>query len=346
MIDARELMSDDGAVIAMLCSQLGLSGGDEPAVAPLTLREWNALARKIHDSEIKYPRSLLGLSAEELARRLGLSGAEADRISQLVARGGSMALELEQLAASGIWCVTRADDAYPARLRNALKHQAPAVLFGSGELDILQKPAIAIVGSRNLDERGEDFARRLGTLCAEHSVAAVSGGARGTDRVAMQAALEAGGHAVGILADSLGRTIRQPDVREFVTDGRLVLLTPYRPDNGFSVGAAMGRNKMIYGASDYSVVVSSDYQKGGTWAGAVETLTAGWCPVFVRSGANVGPGNRELINKGAQPFSDAEIDGLDNIIEWMKEQVGSRPQQGELLTPYLSARPSWNGGRS
>ncbi len=61
---------------------------------------------------------------------------------------------------------------------------------------------------------------------------------------------------------------------------------------GFSVGAAMGRNKIIYGASDYSVVVSSDYQKGGTWAGAVETLTAGWCPVFVRSGTSVGPGNK------------------------------------------------------
>ena len=329
MIDARELMSDDGAVIVMLCSQLGLSDG--PAAAPLTLREWNTLARKIHDSEIKYPRSLLGLSAEELAKHLGVSVAEADRIAQLLARGGSIALELEHLAASGIWCVTRADDAYPARLRDALKHRAPAVLFGAGEFEILQKPSIAIVGSRNLDESGESFARSLGALCAEHSVAVVSGGARGTDRVAMQAALEAGGHAVSILADSLVRTIRQPDVREFVTDGRLVLLTPYRPDNGFSVGAAMGRNKIIYGASDYSVVVSSDYQKGGTWAGAVETLTAGWCPVFVRSGTNVGAGNRELINKGALPLSEAEIDGLGNVIEWMKEHVGSRPQQGELL---------------
>jgi predicted Rossmann fold nucleotide-binding protein DprA/Smf involved in DNA uptake len=331
MIDARELMSDDGSVVAMLCSHLGLGGSDEPAAAPLTLREWNALARKIHDSEVKYPRSLLGLSAEDLAKRLGLSVTEADRISQLVARGGSIALELEHLAASGIWCVTRMDDAYPARLRNTLRHRAPPVLFGAGEFEILRKPSVAIVGSRNLDESGESFARSLGALCARHSVAVVSGGARGTDRVAMQAALEAGGHAVSILADSLVRTIRQPDVREFVTDGRLVLLTPYQPDNGFSVGAAMGRNKIIYGAADYSVVVASDYQKGGTWAGALETLTAGWCPVFVRLGANVGPGNRGLINKGAQPLSEAEIDDLGNIIDWMKEHAHARPQQGELL---------------
>lgn len=331
MINARELMSDDGAVVAMLCSHLGLVGGDEPLAAPFTLREWNALERKIHDSEVRYPRALLGLSAVDLAQPLGLVAAEGERIAELLARGGSLALELEHLSASGIWCVTRMDDAYPARLRNTLKHQAPPVLFGAGEFEIFQKPSVAIVGSRNLDESGESFARSLGALCARHSVAVVSGGARGTDRVAMQAALESGGHAVGILADSLVRTIRQPDVREFVTDGRLVLLTPYGPDNGFSVGTAMGRNKIIYGAADYSVVVASDYQKGGTWAGAVETLTAGWCPVFVRSGANAGPGNRELINKGALLLGDDELTGIDNIVEWMKQHAGLRPQQGELL---------------
>src|SRR6266480_4506194 len=99
MIGMHELMSEDGAVVAMLCSHLGLGGDDEPAVAPLTLREWNALARKIHDSEIKHPRGLLGLSVEALTGPLGLTAPEAERIAQLLARGGSMALELERLAA-------------------------------------------------------------------------------------------------------------------------------------------------------------------------------------------------------------------------------------------------------
>src|SRR6267142_2165468 len=99
MISARELMSDDGAVIAMLCSHLGLGRSDEPTVAPLTLREWNALAKKIQDSEIKYPRGLLGLNVEALTKPLGLAAPEAERIVQLLARGGSLALELERLAA-------------------------------------------------------------------------------------------------------------------------------------------------------------------------------------------------------------------------------------------------------
>src|SRR2546425_178268 len=117
MIDARELMSDDGIVIVMLCSQLALSDGFE--AAPLTLKEWNALARKIHDSDLRQPGRLLGLSAEDVAKRLGLATAEAERIVGLLARGGTLALELEHLAASGVWCVTRMDDAYPVRLRNS-----------------------------------------------------------------------------------------------------------------------------------------------------------------------------------------------------------------------------------
>lgn len=328
MLGADKLLGEDGTVIVMLCSQLGL--GDENRDGALTLKEWSELARKIQESELRHPGALLGLAAGELAARLGLAQSEAERIAKLLGRGGTIAQELEHLAASGIWCVTRADDAYPARLRNALKHQAPAVLFGAGKPAILQKPAIAIVGSRDLDAPGEEYARRLGALSARDSVAVVSGGARGTDRFAMQAALDAGGYAVGILADSLGRLIRQPDVREFVSDGRLVLMTPYRPDSGFSVGAAMGRNKIIYGASDYAVVVSSDYQKGGTWAGAVEALKAEWCPVFVRSGPNTGTGNKELKLRGALPLTEAELDSAGDITEWMKNRAGSRLKQAEL----------------
>jgi DNA processing protein len=329
MNDARELLSEDGMAMVMLCSQLGL--GDERDATALSLKEWNALAQKIGASDLKRPSALLDMAAQEMAKELGVILSDAERIVQLLARGGTIALELENLANTGIWCVARVDDAYPARIRKTLKHRAPPVLFGAGALTILQRPAVAAVGSRNLDEPGEDFAKQLGALCARASLTVVSGGARGTDRISMQAGLDSGGRAAGVLADSLSKSIRQPDVRELVADGRLVLLTPYRPDNGFSVGAAMGRNKIIYGAADYAVIVSSDYQKGGTWAGAIEALKADWCPVFIRSGANVAAGNKELVNKGALPISDVELAGTEDIVEWMKARAGLRMKQPELL---------------
>jgi predicted Rossmann fold nucleotide-binding protein DprA/Smf involved in DNA uptake len=239
-------------------------------------------------------------------------------------------LELEQLAASGIWCITRLDPDYPSRIRNSLKHQAPPVLFGAGDSSILERPAIGIVGSRNIDDEGANFARRLAEKCARSSVAVVSGGARGTDRIAMQGALDAGGYSVGIVADSLAKTIRQSDVRNLIADQRLILLTPYRPDNAFSVGGAMGRNKIIYGSSNYAVIVSSEYEKGGTWSGAVEALTAGWCPLFVRATETSGRGNQELISKGAHALSEPNLTDVDDVIGWMKENSASAPRQ-EML---------------
>ena len=83
----------------------------------------------------------------------------------------------------------------------------------------------------------------IGRKAAAVRLPVVSGGARGTDRIAMQAALDAGGRAFGVLADSLERTIRQPDLRQLLIEGQLVLLTPYAPTAGFSVGAAMGRKQ-------------------------------------------------------------------------------------------------------
>jgi predicted Rossmann fold nucleotide-binding protein DprA/Smf involved in DNA uptake len=220
----------------------------------------------------------------DLSKTLALPPDEAERIARLLEFSTQLSVELQFLFERGLWAVTRVDELYPARLRDTLKHQAPTVLFGAGDIRLLQRAGVAVVGSRNIDEAGAAFAREVGAKAVAAKRPVVSGGARGTDRIAMQAALEADGLAFGALADSLERTARQADVREFVGDGKLVLLTPYAPTAGFSVGAAMGRNKLIYGLAEFAVVVSSDHQTGGTWAGAVEALKANWCPVLVRDG--------------------------------------------------------------
>jgi predicted Rossmann fold nucleotide-binding protein DprA/Smf involved in DNA uptake len=65
----------------------------------------------------------------------------------------------------------------------------------------------------------------------------------------------------------------------------------------------MQRNKLIYALADAALVISSDYQKGGTWAGAAEQLTTlRLVPVFVRSQGEIDKGLQELQNMGAQPW--------------------------------------------
>jgi hypothetical protein len=62
----------------------------------------------------------------------------------------------------------------------------------------------------------------------------------------MNAALTSRGTAVGILADSLEKSIRNPENRAAISRGDLCLVTPYSPSAPFSVGTAMGINKLIY----------------------------------------------------------------------------------------------------
>jgi DNA processing protein len=109
----------------------------------------------------------------------------------------------------------------------------------------------------------------------------------------MRGALEASGKVAGVLADSLERAALNREPRNVLMDGQLVLISPYDPSAGFNVGHAMQRNKLIYVLADAALVVSSDYEKGGTWAGAVEQLDKlRLVPVYVRSNRETGKGWR------------------------------------------------------
>jgi DNA processing protein len=83
-------------------------------------------------------------------------------------------------------------------------------------------------------------------------------------------------------------------------EGQLALVSPYDPDAGFNVGHAMGRNKQIYALADAALVVNADFNKGGTWSGAVEQLDKfRFGPVFVRATGETTKGLEGLRKKGA-----------------------------------------------
>src|SRR6266542_2765516 len=314
LMNARDYLNDDGHVLLALCSAFGLPDNAEAeGLTPFKLAEWNQLSRKIAASSLKQPAALQGQNADALARELAVAPNEGLRIARLLDRAGRLAPELENLFSRGMWVVTRLDERYPAKLRDTLKHQAPTVLFGAGEIHFLSRAGIAVIGSRNIDEAGRTFAQEIGRKCAASKMPVVSGGARGTDRFAMDGAMAAGGIALGALADSLEATVRKPDVRQLLLDERLALITPYAPTAGFAV------------------VVSSDHQSGGTWAGAVEALKAGWCPVFVRDGEGVPKGNRELLKLGASPLPTRELSKISNLSAWMNEHGAARPPDRELF---------------
>lgn len=67
----------------------------------------------------------------------------------------------------------------------------------------------------------------------------------------------------------------------------------------------LGRNKIVYGLADVTLVVCSDNGSGGTWEGAKEAIRRGFGPVAVWSGDGEGPGNAALIALGGTTITDA-----------------------------------------
>lgn len=319
-------LSPDSLALLLLCSQLGL---DDDTAKPLTLREWNPLARRLQAASLR-PSDLLQQPERDLRSTLDLDTEHATRISQLLAR--DIQSDLSRLESLGIFPLTRADSDYPEKYRTRLRDSAPAVLFYSGNKILLGQPGIAVVGSRHLDDAGQECARLVGNACGFSGQVLYSGGAKGVDTISTDSALEASGTAVSVLADSLERAVKSR--KEALSGGNLCLVTPYRPNAGFSVGAAMGRNRLIYTLADYALVVASDAEIGGTWAGATEALKNTWLPIFVLKHEQMPEGNKLLLGKGALAFPHPFKEELVKLPEWMKEKAASlppKPNQSSLF---------------
>jgi DNA processing protein len=293
-------LSQDGQVILLLTAPL-MAGRTEPSADLLTPSEYRRLAVFLRDAQ-RDPGDLLTAEADSLLRQCqGI--VDGDRMRRLLGRGFLLSQAVERWQARAIWVVTNADASYPRRLTERLKDIAPTVLYGCGDTTILATGGLAVVGSRNATPALLTYTERIGQLAAHAQQTVVSGGARGIDQAAMRGALEAGGKVVGILADSLERAALNREYRAPLMEGRLVLVSPCDPMAGFNVGNAMQRNKLIYALADAGLVISSDYQRGGTWTGAAEQLTKlRLVPVFVRSRGELGRGITELQVLGARPW--------------------------------------------
>ncbi|MBD2775684.1 DNA-processing protein DprA [Iningainema tapete] len=293
------VLAPDTQAILLLCASFGQNRQIEPQ--PLTLSEYNCLAEWLLENHMR-PADLLQPTAKEQLQKITVSKLNPDRLLSLLERGAMLSFAVEKWTNQGLWVLGRSDTNYPKRLKQRLRHSAPAILYGVGNIELLSMGGLAIVGSRDVDEEILGYTQRVAQKMAELRMQVISGGARGVDTAAMLGVLNAGGTAVGVLADSLTKAGVNGNYRNSIKEGRLTLVSSYDPDAGFNTGNAMGRNKYIYTLADYALVVSSSVNKGGTWAGAVETLQRQDVPIFVRMHPTVSEGNRQLHNMGAKPF--------------------------------------------
>ena len=193
-------------------------------------------------------------------RASGLSERATDALVQTRGRI-SLDGEIARIERAGVSILTMADDGYPRLLREI--PSPPPILYVLGELTSADEGGIGIVGTRRATAYGREMARRLAEGLARAALTVVSGLARGIDGIAHEAALEARGRTIAVVASGLD-TVYPPEHRhlaERITGaGAVVSEFPLgtKPDAAnFPV-----RNRLISGLSRGVVVVEAPMKSG------------------------------------------------------------------------------------
>lgn len=200
--------------------------------------------------------------------------------------------------------VTRATESYPTIVRRRLGLDSPGCLWAKGDLSILNKPGVSLVGSRDLEEPNRKFAEEVGRQAALQGLVLVSGNARGADKAAQNACLEAGGQVISVVADSLC---------EHKPTDHMLFLSESSFDEPFSAQRAISRNRVIHTLGRMVFVAQSSLEKGGTWDGTVKNLRSGWSPVACyRDGSEA---MTQLEQMGAYLINKEDVQDFGNLPE-------------------------------
>ncbi|QQD18313.1 DNA-protecting protein DprA [Spongiibacter nanhainus] len=295
----------DSSALAWLCLQ---QQADIPAP------QWRALHSAVTD-----PRALNSLSPQQ-RQLLMLDSATLDRWSQLVSE--------HQLTRFGTWLdeldlqvLSIHDAAYPALLKEI--SDPPELLFYRGQLSTLDRPMLAMVGSRRPSRRGADDARDFADILARAGMGIASGMALGIDAAAHRGALAAEGATVAVLGT--GADICYPRSHRALYDDiaqRGLILSELPPGSPPLRHHFPRRNRLISGLSLGVLVVEAAIKSGSliTARLALEQNRE----VFALPGSIHNPASRGcngLIRSGAKL-----VESIDDILEelsgWTAYQRG------------------------
>jgi DNA processing protein len=301
-------------------------------------RDWLRLIR----TENVGPRTFRSLINE-----FGTAARAIERLPELARRGGRTALnvaaedeaeaEIARAARIGVRFVAIGEREYPALLRET--HDAPPVLAVRGQIDILNRPAIAIVGSRNASAAGSRFASVLARDLGAAGFLVVSGLARGIDSAAHRASLDSG--TVAVLAGGSDR-IYPPEHTELeaqiIEHGAAVSEMPM----GWEPRARdfPRRNRIIAGIA-YGVVVVEAAERSGSLITARLANESGR-EVFAVPGSPIDPrsgGTNRLIREGATLVTSAA-----DVVEVLTPIMGRSNPHAGWREPAIDSTPTEPSG--
>ncbi|CAN4265860.1 Smf Predicted Rossmann fold nucleotide-binding protein involved in DNA uptake [Methylophilaceae bacterium] len=217
---------------------------------------------------------------------------------------------LTWLAQANNHLVTLADADYPKALLEIA--DPPPLLYAKGNLALLNKLSIAIVGSRNASVQGEKNAEAFAQGLAEHGLCIVSGLALGIDGAAHRGALKAKGDTIAVVGTGLDMVYpaQHRDLAHQIASSGLIISefplgTLSKPQN------FPRRNRLISGLSLGCLVVEANLKSGSQITARLSAEQGR--EVFAIPGSIHSPlakGCHQLIKQGAKL-----VDSLQDIVE-------------------------------
>lgn len=278
----------------LLTSHLG-----DPERKCLTVAQFRALASRVRQA---IPEQAMRDMVPEDLTRLGYGGEMAERIVGLLNEEWRLDAYLNRAKTAGCGVITRGSEAYPQALRVRLGLDAPGCLWYKGDLSLLDFPIVALVGSRDLLPNNREFAREAGIQAAQQGFTLVSGNARGSDKTAQEACLEAGGRVISVLAD---------DLSQHKETDHMLYLSEDSFDFAFSPQRALSRNRVIHGLPLLTLVAQCGWKAGGTWDGTVRNLRGQWSKVCCFDDGS--EASALLAQMGAEPITIGQLRNLEEL---------------------------------
>ena len=276
-------------------------------------------------------------TVRELAARAGSVVAAWEAFPKKLSRtGGEVDWEDEFAKAGkfGVEIVTPADETYPRMLRDA--PGAPLALYVKGDVEALNKPMIAMIGTRRATSYGRDLANRLSYDLCKAGWGIVSGLALGIDGEAHRGALEADGVTVGVIGSGLDRFYPEENrelAREMVRKGGAVV-------SEFPFGRPPDRDTFpirnhVVAALARGVVAVEAPERSGTLitTGIAADLGRTVMAVPARVDNRMSSGCLKLIREGAILVRNA-----DDILEALSELLPRTRESGSSAVD-LDLRP-------
>lgn len=200
---------------------------------------------------------------------------------------------------------------YPEKLMKI--RDPPIILYSKGDTTSLSKPAIAVIGTREISRRGEAMVYEVVEHLVSLGYVIVSGLAHGTDTHAHTAAIEYGGVTIAVLPGDIMSIIPKDNRNLAMRIAESGLLVSEITDRaGMHKGRYIERNRITSGLSEAVVVIETG-AKGGSIRQAETALSQGR-PIYVLkpddTRRDAVAGYQKLLSMGAIPVgSPQELSG-------------------------------------